>query len=359
MRIALPAVLLPFLFACSAAQRPATPDEPSTLAAMLRAHLAGDPSGACFAAAVIERERVERAFVCARAEDEGRIGPHTAFEIGSLAKTMTAALLAELVLEGKASLDDPLQVHLPAGTTVPAFDGQPILLRHVVTHTSGLPRLPPGFAPPNLADPYAALGPDELLATLSGSRLERAPGAAFEYSNYASMVLSLAVGAIAGAPFDALVRARLFEPLGMHHAHVGEPPPGVRAAQGHDAMGRPVPPWNFHPALAGVGGVRATLDDMIAFARAHLGLVETPLRPALRLTHRVLREGHPRVAMNWMVVSTPSGETFVHEGGTGGFSSFMGLVPAAGRAAIVLSDTALLARGGLGAIGMRLLEPAP
>jgi len=106
----------------------------------------------------------------------------------------------------------------------------------------------------------------------------------------------------------------------------------------------------------------ATPDEpstLAAMLRAHLGLVETPLRPALRLTHRVLREGHPRVAMNWMVVSTPSGETFVHEGGTGGFSSFMGFVPAAGRAAIVLSDTALLARGGLGAIGMRLLEPAP
>lgn len=356
MRKAFGLVVLALLLACSSTPRPPPPAEaPPTLEAILRARLDGDPTGACFAAAVVERDRVERAYVCANPDDEERIGPDTAFEIGSIAKTMTAALLAQHILDGKATLDDPLQAHLPEGVTVPAFEEQPILLRHLVTHSSGLPRLPPEFSPPDPSDPYAALDPGALLGTLSALQLERAPGASYEYSNYASMILSHVVGALGGTTFEEMVRTRLFEPLGMKHAYVVEPPPGVRPVQGHDPEGKPVPAWNFHPELAGVGGVRATLDDMIAYTEAQLGLRESPIGPALFLTQEPLRDGHPRLGMNWILSRTPRGETLGHEGATGGFSSFMAFDRRAERGVVVLSDTALWTLGGLSGFGMELL----
>src|SRR5690606_14994754 len=263
---------------------------------ILRQRLEGDRTGACFAAAVVDRDEVQRAYVCAQGSVEGRIGPDTAFEIGSVAKTMTAALLAELVLEGKASLDDPLSLYLPEGISVPALDGEPIRLLHLLTHTSGLPPLPPGAPMIDPLDPYVLVAADALLAALGRTVVGWAPGTRYQYSNYGAMLLSYAVGRRAGLPFAELARERLFAPLGMTGAHVQAPPKGIRPAQGHLSTGQPVPAWNLHPELAGVGGVRATLDDMIAYVRGHLGLVRAPISEALAFTHRPLWEGERKVA---------------------------------------------------------------
>src|SRR5690606_25385350 len=171
---------------------PAFATTDAELQAIVDQRLAGDRTGACMAVAVIDGENVARTFRCARPEDAGRIDAGTAFEIGSISKTMTSVLLADLILQGKASLDDPLSAYLPEGTTLPTFEGQPILLRHVVTHTSGLPVLPSRMATDAsaIADPYATLTEEALLASLGDVTLATAPGERFEYSNFASMVLS-------------------------------------------------------------------------------------------------------------------------------------------------------------------------
>jgi CubicO group peptidase (beta-lactamase class C family) len=70
------------------------------------------------------------------------IDDRTAFEIGSVTKTMVAALLADLIGRGEIALDDPLEKLLPPGTAVPSFNGSHISIRHLVAHTSGLPSFP-------------------------------------------------------------------------------------------------------------------------------------------------------------------------------------------------------------------------
>ena len=69
--------------------------------------------GIGLAVAVIGNRTVARTFQCADPDDAARIGPDRAFEIGSVSKTMTAALLADLIRQGKGSLDDPLSAWLP------------------------------------------------------------------------------------------------------------------------------------------------------------------------------------------------------------------------------------------------------
>src|SRR5262249_28365909 len=89
----------------------------------------------------------------------------TLYEIGSITKTFTAALLSGLVREGAVALDDPVQARLPRGATVPTYQNASITLQQLSSHVSGLPRLPdnlddaPGFDP---SDPYAHYGPDLL-----------------------------------------------------------------------------------------------------------------------------------------------------------------------------------------------------
>ncbi|MBN8727590.1 MAG: serine hydrolase [Xanthomonadales bacterium] len=333
----------------------ATAATQAELDAVVGQRIGGDRTGACLAVAVVEKNAVTRTFRCADETDKGRVGADTAFEIGSVSKTMMAALLAEMIEAGKASLDDRLADWLPKDTKVPEYQGQPILLRHVVTHTSGLPALPPGVPMTDAGDPYAKMTPQDVLAALGRVTLECAPGSQFEYSNFASMVLSYALARRADLDFEKLLRRRLFEPLGMKTAYVNQRPQGVRVATGHAQTGEAVPAWRFATDLAGVGGVHATLDDMVRYVQGQLGLVEAPIGKALALTHEQIN-AQPPVAMNWMLGHVGSRPVLVHEGGTGGFSSFVGFDPERQRGAVILSDTALTSVGGLGDLGLHLID---
>jgi len=325
------------------------------LQATIQQRLSGDRTGACMAVAVVEQEHVARTFTCANPDDAGRIDAASAFEIGSVSKTMTAALLAEWIVRGEASLDDPLADWLPEGTVVPEFDGQPMLLRHIVTHTSGLPPLPPGMAPANPADPYADLSEDALLAALAEVTLEAAPGTQFTYSNFASMVLSSAVARRAGTDFETLIQQRLFAPLGMDSAYIGTPREGIRAAVGHTPNAAPAPAWHFATNLAGVGGVRATLDDMVGYVQGLLGWTDAAIAPALELAQQPVSDDPP-FAMNWMLAPLGGRSVRVHEGGTGGFSAFVAVDHERQRGAVILSDTAWHSIGGLSSLGLHLLD---
>lgn len=343
--------------ACAAP--PAAPMTDAALAETVGKRLLGDRTGACFATATIDGDHVARAYVCADGSDpERRIGARTAFEIGSVSKTMLGALLAELIREDKAALDDALADYLPEGSVVPQFGGQPIRLRHLVTHTSGLPAIPADVMH-DAQNPYAALDADALLQALAKTTLTRAPGAQFEYSNFAAMLLSYAVARRSGEDFETLLRTRLFAPLGMAHAYIGDTPDGVRAAQGHLPNAQPTPAWTFGENLAGVGGVRATLDDMVRYVQGQMGTAPQPLLASLQLSQQPVDTpaGAP-MAMHWMRAPLGGTTWLTHEGGTGGFSSFVAFDPKTRRGAIVLSDTALHSLGGLGGLGLHLLDLA-
>ncbi|HEV7270312.1 serine hydrolase [Pseudoxanthomonas sp.] len=327
----------------------------AALADLVGQRLHGDRTGACMAVAVIENGTVARTFQCADPNEAARIGPDSAFEIGSVSKTMTAALLADLIQQGKGSLDDPLSAWLPPGTKLPDYQGRPILLRHVVTHTSGLPALPSRMGAPDMADPYARLDEATLLASLGDVTLDAAPGTAFEYSNFASMVLSYAIARRAGTDLETLLKQRLFAPLGMRHAYLDAAPAGVRAAVGHTPDRRPASAWHFPTDLAGVGGVRATLDDMVRYVQGQLGVRATAISPALQASQQKLSHAPP-MTMNWMLMPVGDRMVHVHEGGTGGFSSFVSFDKEMQRGVVILSDTTWNSIGSLGSLGLHLVD---
>lgn len=337
----------------ASAQAQATTD--AELRAIVAKRLDGDRTGACFAVARIEAT-VSRTYVCADGKDPtARIDANTAFEIGSVSKPMMAALLAGLIREGKASLDDPLSAYLPEGSVVPSFEGKPILLRHIVTHTSGLPAIPEGaFDPEN---PYARVAEKPLLKALARTRLERAPGAKFEYSNFAAMLLSYAISRRTGEDFERLLEHRVLAPLEMHGSYVNRKPDGVKVAVGHAPTARAVPAWTFPAEFAGVGGVHATLDDMVRYVQAQFGTAPAPLDADFRMTHAaVTNDANAPMSMHWMRAKLNGREFITHEGGTGGFSSFVAFDPAGKTGVVILSDTALHSLGGLSSLGLHLLD---
>ena len=326
------------------------------LKAIVEQRLLGDRSGACFAVALIEKT-VARANVCADPKQLTRISAQSAFEIGSVTKTMTSALLADLILQGKAALNDPLTNYLPAGTIVPMFEGKPILLKHLVTHTSGLPVVPDFSTAKSMDNPYAEVDEASLLKTLASAKLSRAPGAHYEYSNYTMMLLTTLIAKRAGVDFETLLQTRLFAPVGMPNSYINQKPKSALAAQGHLPNHQQTSAWNFSTNAAGVGGVRASLDDMVAYVSAQLGLTQSLITPALKLSQQEIKlEANTKMAMNWILAPLDTHLVHLHEGGTGGFSSFVAFDLHTQRGVVVLSDTAMTSVGGLSSVGNHLLD---
>ncbi|ROO88672.1 CubicO group peptidase (beta-lactamase class C family) [Actinocorallia herbida] len=271
--------------------------------------------------------------------------PGDVFEIGSVTKVLTALILARMVVDGRAGLDEPVADLL--GAPVPSRDGEPIRLRHLSTHTSGLPRLPKGklreaVLHPYEADPYADCTAEAVLEGLARTRLRARPGRRVKYSNLGVGLLGLALATRAGTDYATLLRAEICDPLGLERTGVDVP--GLR--QGHRPRGQEVSPWNM-AALAGAGGVRGTAADLARLVRAHLDPASTPLGPAIDLVLRTRRPGAAAWGhLGWFGTRRPAGPLLWHNGGTAGFTSFVGISPECGVGVVVLSDTRRMVDGG-------------
>ena len=102
------------------------------------------------------------------------VNDDTLFNIGSITKTFTTLLLADMVKQGLVNLTDPIEEYLPSSVKVPEFNGQKITLEHLATHTSGLPEFPPNFLSKdgNINPNYNVT---QLYQALSDTKLARPP----------------------------------------------------------------------------------------------------------------------------------------------------------------------------------------
>ncbi|MBY0241207.1 MAG: serine hydrolase [Burkholderiaceae bacterium] len=261
----------------------------------------------------------------------------TVYEIGSVTKTFTALLLAQEAASGKLSLDEPVQRLLP-GYTIPAWQGQAITLRDLATQTSGLPRLPTGFVPPDMANPYVGYGAAELQSFLRGHQLARKPGASYEYSNLGYGLLGVALATRAGKPYDTLVHERIAVPLGMQSTGIALTPDiRARLAPGHDAIGKPAGNWDFD-AMAGAGALRSTATDMLRYLQTLMpAAAGTPYALAIQRQRPVMQGTD--IALGWHLSDVRGTRIVWHNGQTGGYAAFAGVTADGKRAVVVLANT--------------------
>lgn len=269
------------------------------------------------------------------------LGPHSAFEIGSITKTFTATLLADMVARGEMALDDPVQRYLPPDVTVPTWNGREITLLDLATHHSGLPRMPDNFAPADPENPYADYTTERLYAFLSGHQLRREPGSEYEYSNLAMGLLGHVIERAAGMDYETLVRERILEPLGMHTTGVALRGDLAGAmTQGHNGLGEVVPYWDV-TALVGAGGLRSNAEDMLRYVAAQLGAPTSSIEQAMRMTHepRVEMEDGESHGLGWGIRTFDGRRMLAHGGGTAGYSTFVGFDPGIGVGVVMLTNT--------------------
>lgn len=264
------------------------------------------------------------------------------FEIGSASKTFTGLLLARLAHRGVLGLADPVTHHLPPRHRLARHDA--ITLFHLVTHTSGLPRLPRDLYRHGLprwrTNPYAGYPPGRLVDAFASTRPIRRPGTRWHYSNFGVALLGLALARAATTPFDTLLTEEILVPLGLTGTALV--PQAAQDATGHGyRASRRVPAFDAG-AFTAAGAVRATPGDLLTYLEAHLDPDRVPpLAEALRAVAKPavrhgLRKRRSRT-LTWFQHPHDDGPILFHGGATPGQEALLGFHPATRTAVVALS----------------------
>ena len=285
---------------------------------------------------------------------DSAVNEHTIYEIGSISKVFTGILLAHETETGKLDINDPAQKYLPPTVQVPKRGGKEITLGNLSDHTSGLPRMPDNFDPKDPSNPYADYTVEQMYAFLSGYQLPRDIGAEYEYSNLAQGLLGHILALHTGTSYEDFMISTIAQPLGMNETKIVlDHNMKKNLAIGHSG-GREVSNWDI-PTLAGAGGIRSSVYDMIKFLAANIGLTQTPLRSAMDKSHKTRhsKAGEARVGLGWHISKGKLGDVIWHNGGTGGYRTFAGFVKETQKGVVVFTNST----EGADDIGFKLLNP--
>lgn len=305
---------------------------------------------------VIDRDGRQRVVSYGTSDATGLpLDANTVFEIGSLTKTFTATLFADMVLRGEVALDDPAQKYLPATVKMPSRNGRQITLVDLATHTSGLAKVPSNLKQTDPQNPYASYSVQEMYDYLSSYTLPRDPGERFEYSNTGMGLLGHILALRAGKSYEDLLTERVLVPLRMSSTRITLTPE-MRAhfAQGHDKAGGKKQAWDL-PTIAGAGALRSNMHDLLLYLAAQRDTTKGPLAKVIAMTHRRFHAGpnsNVSVGLAWHQLALPGGTVIYHSGETGGFHSYFGFNPATGTNAVMLANST----GQIDEIGLKLVD---
>ena len=276
----------------------------------------------------------------------------TLFEIGSVTKPLVGLLTALAIIKQQMTPDTIVASLLQH----PDYQQHQYSIARLLTHSSGLPRLPANLPLTDLSDPYANYSHADLITALK----QLTPGEQqFEYSNFGFGLLAELLSCQQGHNFAALIEQQIFEPLGMSASTVaitnGHYP---NLAQGHQIDGSRAANWHFQ-ALAGAGAVLSTIEDMALLIKYYLdatgaefaGLGDKAfLADAMRLSVTPPTSA-ANIGFGWML--HPQGIIW-HNGQTGGFNAFVGFAPAEQVGIVILNNSTITVTPGAMALLQQL-----
>jgi CubicO group peptidase (beta-lactamase class C family) len=294
-----------------------------------------------------------------------RIGSDTSFRLASVTKAFTATAVGLLVRDGMLRYEDTISEVFPA---FPAY-GRTITIRHLLTHTSGLPdyevlmeTAESGRATP-IWTTERQIRDDEVLALLRGETRGRfEPGTRFAYSNSGYVVLGLAVARVSGKPFAHFLQQRIFGPLGMSHSRAYEKGKDEipRRAFGHTREDGVFREADQSPTSAtlGDGGVYSTIEDLAKWDEAlRTNELLSPAWTKPALTPARLADGSPTLwpqgdrgddnlepgepvayGFGWFLDPWRGRSRAWHHGGTRGFKTVIDRFTEDGVTVVVLAN---------------------
>jgi CubicO group peptidase (beta-lactamase class C family) len=262
--------------------------------------------------------------------------PDSLFQTGSVTKSYTATVIMGLAEEGKLDLDAPVVDVLPEFRVADPEVTWTVTPRHLLSHTSGI-------AGEFFED--TGRGDDALeryVERVADLGQDLPLGVTMSYCNTGYVVLGRIIERLTDQVWDAAMRELLLEPLGVKRT-VTFPEELVRfrAAWGHlDEPGeepKPVPAWDVSRSLGPAGGIWATAEDVLTFARFHL----EHDRPEMRRVHVDVPDRWSTGAhwgLGWIVDDWNGQELYGHDGNTTGQAAHLRIEPERGVAVVLMTN---------------------
>lgn len=237
----------------------------------------GDAAGAVVVVVKDGAVLTQRGFGYADVAKRWPVDPETTlFRQASISKLFTWTAVMQMVEQGKINLDRDVNAYLDF--KIPAFDGKPVTMRNLMTHTAGFDEVQREL---NSYSPKGAPPLGDILKRALPKRIY-APGSTPAYSNYGTALAAYIVERVSGIPFDTYAEQRIFTPAGMARSSFRQPLPAALRplmASGYKlGSGKPGP---FEISnLAPAGGMTTSGADMGRFMLAHLNKGGVLLKPA-------------------------------------------------------------------------------
>lgn len=277
------------------------------------------------------------------------------YEIGSVTKTFIGLLLAIGEEKGLWKNSDLLSDMIPKWASLP-FAQQTTLL-DLVTHTSGLPRLPHNIkgTVKDQLDPYANYDKNDLIeAVLTESAKEKR---SFNYSNYGFGILGYLLSQNLGQSLHDGLSEMIFNPLKMKNTgDAGHINNSETILSVYNPKGVATPRWIFQDTMAGAGAINSTVTDMLNYIEANLSLHGDNMASALKQSHNEHFAIHPSkgigIGYGWLRYKEKDGSvTHWHNGGTYGSNSYATFNRDNGVGFVILSNYGMQLRSQLPLIG--------
>lgn len=258
------------------------------------------------------------------------------FEIGSISKTFTSLLLADLIIKGKLKADDPVENYLPDSLKIPSFMNTRITFADLASHTSGLPRMPDNIVLRDADNPLADYTDDKLYNFLGSYHLDRARGK-YNYSNLGVGLLGNVVSRIYGKTYEKALQDVICKPLGLAQTNTLNTSPFLTTPHsGTLAVSR-----TDLASISGAGAIRSNAEDMLRYLKFQMGILDSPLHAAMKLTRQPLDDAYDnvKIGMGWHIIPTETDTIIWHNGATAGYRTFVGFALKSKRAIIILNNS--------------------
>lgn len=315
----------------------AAPVKEDPAAALERAFTTLESLGYSGGLAVVEDGEpiLERGFGIADRATGAKVTTESIFDCGSITKQFTAAAILALEAAGKLSVEDPIGKYFDS---VPE-DKAGITIHHLLTHSAGLPGA--------IGHDEEPIDRDAFVARAFATPLSSAPGEQYAYSNVGFSLLAMIAETVAGKPYEAFLRDRLFAPLGIETAGYVLPKFELSSVakiyDGELEWGRVYqnhwledgPGWH----LRGNGGIHLRLADMMRWVAALQNDTVLPEAQRTKMFAQQIDEGNGEsfYGYGWVIERGPRGKIIHHNGGNLIFSANVRFVPAIERCVFVVS----------------------
>ena len=260
----------------------------------------------------------------------------TIYEIASVSKSFTGTLVAQAVLDKKLNLEDDIRMYLSGNYSNLEYQNNPIRIRHLITHTAGLPRFLPTRVnslfdnidenlPFRIYDINKDYDKTQFLTDLQSISINTLPGTTYGYSNADTELMAYILENIYQSTFDQLLQKYICKKTEMKNTKVHLSKEELsRLANGYGAIGNNVP--HFSNTLWGAGGgMKSTTSDLINYMKFQLDINNQPAQES----HKLLYSNNDiQTGYLWPIENNPEdGVFYTIHGGAFGTQNFLTIIP--------------------------------